>query len=169
MTLGQEKKLAEHIMRLVKVRQVSFPLCVTERGPLSMKYIKDQEHPEIVLDAVPLDLNEFNHKELKRLLEGYLYEKEPVQVNAMGNNPTPLGNKPTNEFLNGSLNPPSLMFGGVPTSGTFEKQPEGEEDVRPVGLVKDSLPEAAVEINQLEVHEAIDKIVENPPNLHASN
>ncbi len=73
MTQEQETKLAGHIMRLLKVRQVSFPIARTTKGDLWIKYSQDTEGPVVILDAVPLDLEDFNNKELAGLLERYLY------------------------------------------------------------------------------------------------
>lgn len=80
MTLEQQKKLAEDIMRLLKVRQVSLPLARTEKGDLSLKYVKDTEGYQIVLDAVPLDLEDFNNKELSQILEKTLFT-DPLNIN----------------------------------------------------------------------------------------
>lgn len=80
MKLTESKKLAEHIMRLLKVRQVSFSLAQTEKGQLSMKYTKYVEAYELVLDAVPLATADFlkddNNRELQGLVEKYLFEPE---------------------------------------------------------------------------------------------
>ncbi len=75
MTQEDEQKLASHIMRLLKVRQVSFPIAKTVKGDLWVKYSEDTEGAVIILDAVPLDLEDFNNKELVGLLEKYLYAK----------------------------------------------------------------------------------------------
>ncbi len=79
MTLDEQKKLAAHLQRLLKVRNVSFPIANTEKGPLSIKYIKDQAGYEIVLDAVPLSQSDYDNRELKLMLEKYLFEDEVVQ------------------------------------------------------------------------------------------
>lgn len=76
MTLSESKKLAEHIMRLLKVRNVSFPIAHTEKGPMSIKYTKDQDNYEIVLDAVPLDQKAYDNRELKSILEKHLFVAE---------------------------------------------------------------------------------------------
>lgn len=73
MTQKEQQKIADGIMRLLKVRYVQFPIALTEKGPLTVKYIKDQE-PQYVLDSVPLDLKDYNNRELTLLLEKYLYE-----------------------------------------------------------------------------------------------
>lgn len=74
MTLEQRKKLAAHIQRILKVRRVSFPVANTEKGPLYLSYVKDAPDFEIVLDAVPLNMNDYDNRELKSLLEKYLFE-----------------------------------------------------------------------------------------------
>lgn len=80
MTVEQRKKLAAHMQRLLKVRNISFPIANTEKGPLSLKYVKDAVDYEIVLDAVPLNMNDYDNRELKSLLEKYLFEKEEESV-----------------------------------------------------------------------------------------
>lgn len=73
MTQEDEKKLAGQIMRLLKVRQVSFPIAKTVKGDLWVKYSQDMDEKQIILDAVPLDTEDFNNKELIDLLNQYLY------------------------------------------------------------------------------------------------
>lgn len=77
MNLINLKKLAEHIMRLLKVRSVSFPIALTDKGPLSYKYTTGVEDYEIVLDAVPLTIDSIvtdeHNIELKEMLEKYLF------------------------------------------------------------------------------------------------
>lgn len=77
MTPEQTSRFAKHIMRLLKVRSVSFPIALTDKGPLSIKYTKDIEDYEMVLDAVPLSvakmLEDENNIELKQVLEKYLF------------------------------------------------------------------------------------------------
>ena len=76
MTLKEQEKLAHNIMRLLKVRYVSFPIALTEKGQMYIKYVKDTDRYQIVLDAVPLDMSEYDNKELKSVLEKYLFEDE---------------------------------------------------------------------------------------------
>lgn len=75
MNLDEQKKLAAHIMRLLKVRSVSFPIGYTDKGTLSIKYTGDADY-EIVLDAIPLPTESIttdeNNIELKAMLEKYL-------------------------------------------------------------------------------------------------
>ena len=76
MTLKEQEKLAHNIMRLLKVRYVSFPIALTEKGQVFMKYVKETDRYQIVVDAVPLDLTEYDNKELKSVMEKYLFEQE---------------------------------------------------------------------------------------------
>lgn len=76
MTTEQRKKFSAHIQRLLKVRRVSFPIANTEKGPLSLTYTKDAQDFEIILDAVPLNMNDYDNRELKAMAEKYLFEKE---------------------------------------------------------------------------------------------
>jgi hypothetical protein len=79
MTLEQQKKFANHIMRLLKVRSVSFPVGVTDKGPLSIKFYEHGDY-EMILDAVPLttadSLTDENNIELKAVLEKYYFGQE---------------------------------------------------------------------------------------------
>lgn len=79
MNLEEQKKLANHIIRLLKVRTVSFPIGTTDKGNLSLKYTEGQEGYEIVLDAVPLTtdsiMEDENNIELKGMLEKYLFSE----------------------------------------------------------------------------------------------
>lgn len=78
MTLQEQGKLAEHIIRILKVRHISFPIGLTEKGNLSIKYVKDEPGYQIILDAVPLDQKDYDNRELKAMLEKYLFEPNVV-------------------------------------------------------------------------------------------
>ncbi len=69
--------MAAHIMRILRVRYVSFPIAKTEKGDLYIKFIKDQDNYELVLDAVPLSMLEYDNRELNSLILKYLYP-EPI-------------------------------------------------------------------------------------------
>lgn len=73
MTLEQTGKVVANIQRLLKVRQVSLDVARTEKGMLAIKYIKDTEDYQILLDSVPLDMKEYDNRELKLMLETYLF------------------------------------------------------------------------------------------------
>lgn len=80
MTLFEQEKLAKHIQRLLKIRYVQIPIATTEKGPLSIKFTKDQEEFDLILDAVPLAINGLdneNNRELKILLCKYLFDSQP--------------------------------------------------------------------------------------------
>lgn len=80
MNLEEQKKLANHIIRLLKVRTVSFPIGTTDKGTLSLKYTENTDGYEIILDAVPLTtssiMEDENNIELKAMLEKYLFSNE---------------------------------------------------------------------------------------------
>lgn len=76
MTLKQTMKFANHVFRLLKITDLSFPIGRTNKGELSMKFTKDREDFEIILDAVPLNLKEYDNRELKSLVEKYIFESE---------------------------------------------------------------------------------------------
>lgn len=76
MTLSDTRKAAENIIRLLKVRYAHFPIAMTEKGPLTIKFLKDTEDYEIVLDAVPLDMKIYENRELKSVLEKTFFTQE---------------------------------------------------------------------------------------------
>lgn len=76
MTLEQQKKLAAHIFRILKISDISFPIGRTNKGDLSLKFTKDKEGFEVILDAVPLNEKEYDNRELKSILTKYLFDSE---------------------------------------------------------------------------------------------
>lgn len=80
MTLQETKKLTTHIQRLLKVRHVLFPIANTEKGNFLMKFTKGNEDYDLVLDSVPLNMNDYDNRELKSMLEKYLFEKEETSI-----------------------------------------------------------------------------------------
>lgn len=76
MTLTETKKVAANTIRLLKVRYVQFPVAMTEKGPLTIKFYKDQEDYEIILDSVPLDLKDYDNRELKSVFEKHFFTQE---------------------------------------------------------------------------------------------
>lgn len=74
MNLKETASFAGNIQRLLKVRNVSLPVVLTEKGWLQIKYIKDSDEYQILLDSVPLDMKEYDNRELKAMLEKYLFE-----------------------------------------------------------------------------------------------
>lgn len=76
MTLEQRTKLAAHIFRLLKVTDIVFPIGRTNKGNLSLQFSKDKETFEVILDAVPLSMNEYDNRELKSILTKYLFDNE---------------------------------------------------------------------------------------------
>lgn len=69
-------KLANHIFRLLKVNSISIPVGKTDKGDLAIKYTKDKDDYEILLDSVPQDEKQYDTRELKSILTKYLYEDE---------------------------------------------------------------------------------------------
>lgn len=124
MTLEQHKKVAENTMRLLKVRYVSYLLAKTEKGDIWVKFTKDQDNYDLILDAVPLDLKDFNNSQFKKLVEKYWFEQPSGLVGAAG-----ISNKQLKDMLN-------------------------VDDI-------DEIPQEKVD--QIAVHNEIDKIVEAGP------
>ena len=85
MTIANQKKLAQHIFRLLKVDEIVIPIGRTNNGNLGIRFSANNADFEIYLDAVPLSmkdmLNDDNNIELKKMLEKYLFDEErEVQV-----------------------------------------------------------------------------------------
>lgn len=98
MTIQNQKKLASHIYRLLKVNELIFPICRTNKGNLGLRFNSQNDDYEMYLDAVPLPtssvIDNENNIELKRMLEKYLFELPPVIMreppfNGFDNLPTP--------------------------------------------------------------------------------
>ncbi len=72
------KKLNQHITRLLKVNEIVFPICRTNKGNFGIKFDASGENFDMYLDAVPLPtknlLDDDNNIELKKILEKYLFE-----------------------------------------------------------------------------------------------
>lgn len=68
------QKVANGVFRLLKVNSISYPIGRTEKGDLAIRYTKDKEGWEILLDSVPLNEKEIDNRELKAILMKYLYE-----------------------------------------------------------------------------------------------
>lgn len=78
MTLQNTQKMANHIMRLLKVNDVILPIARTSKGNFGIRFSNSNEDYEMYLDAVPLTTNDFlkdeNNIELKRMLDKYLFD-----------------------------------------------------------------------------------------------
>lgn len=78
MTISNQRKLANHIFRLLKTNELIFPICRTSRGNLGLRFTPNNDDYEMYLDAVPLTttdvLRDDNNIELKKMLEKYLFE-----------------------------------------------------------------------------------------------
>jgi hypothetical protein len=78
MELQDQKKLAQHIFRLLKVTEITFTIGRTNKGNLSIKFSANNDDYEMMLDAVPLTTKSLtedeNNIELKRMLEKYWFD-----------------------------------------------------------------------------------------------
>ena len=78
MELNNQKKLAKHIFRLLKVTDIVFTIGRTNKGNLGLRFSENSEDYEIYLDAVPLPTKDIladdNNIELKKMLEKYLFD-----------------------------------------------------------------------------------------------
>lgn len=84
MEIVNQKRLASHIFRLLKVTEIVFPVGRTNKGNLGLKFTSNNDDFEIMLDAVPLStkdtLNDDNNIELKRMLEKYWFDAKTETV-----------------------------------------------------------------------------------------
>ncbi len=84
MTQSQQLKLAKHIMRLVKVQEIQFPIGRTTKGNLAIRFTTNSDQYDILLDSVVLPttsiLEDDNNIELKKVLDKYLFEEDTVQI-----------------------------------------------------------------------------------------
>lgn len=78
MTIENTKKLAAHIIRLLKVDEIVFPIARTSKGNFGIRFGKNTDEYEMYLDSIPLSikniLEDENNIELKRMLDKYLFE-----------------------------------------------------------------------------------------------
>lgn len=76
MELKAQQKLAGHILRLLKVTYIDFPIGRTNKGNLTFRF-SDNGDFEMMLDSVPLStkdsLQDENNIELKRMFEKYWF------------------------------------------------------------------------------------------------
>jgi len=82
MELTQTKKIVAHIMRLLKVNYIDFPIGRTNKGNLALKF-DDSGDFTMMLDSVPLStkniLEDENNIELKKMIEKYWFENVAQQ------------------------------------------------------------------------------------------
>lgn len=78
MELSNQKKLAKHIFRLLKVDELIIPIGRTNKGNLGIKFSQNSEEYEIMLDSIPLSTKDFladdNNIELKKMMDKYLFD-----------------------------------------------------------------------------------------------
>lgn len=79
-TLNDQKKLAGHICRLLKVTEIIFPIARTHKGNLGLAFNVNNDDYVMMLDSVPLSvsnpLEDENNIELKKMIEKYLFSEE---------------------------------------------------------------------------------------------
>jgi len=125
MTLETQKKLAGHILRLLKVSYIDFPLGRTNKGNLTIRF-GDSGDFTMFLDSVPLPikdtLQDENNIELKRMLEKYWFEESQM---------TPM------RILAKTIGPDFEVVGGAvykkEEGEVIKKHLEGARKGRPVG------------------------------------
>lgn len=85
MTLPATEKLAKHIMRLLKVQSVQFPVCRTSKGNLTVEFNESISDYRLFLDSVPLPtrsiLEDENNIYLKNIVDTVFFDSaEPRAV-----------------------------------------------------------------------------------------
>ncbi len=82
MTLNDQQKLSNHICRLLKVPEITFPIGRTAKGNLGIVFSEKNKGFDLMLDSVPLSTNSIledeNNIELKAMVEKYFFENKEV-------------------------------------------------------------------------------------------
>lgn len=82
MKLSQKIRLSKHILRLLKINEITYPIGRTPKGNLGITFNDKNEDFAMMLDSVPLSmansLEDENNIELKKLLTKYLFENEDI-------------------------------------------------------------------------------------------
>lgn len=80
MTLSEQRKLSNHICRLLKVSEITWNLARTSKGNLGITFNTNNEDFTIMLDSIPLStkdsLNDENNIELKKMVEKYYFSPD---------------------------------------------------------------------------------------------
>lgn len=80
MTLSDQKKLAKHICRLLRVTEITFPIARTHKGNLGLAFNVNNDDYVMMLDSVPLSVDnsieDDNNIELKKMIEKYMFDEE---------------------------------------------------------------------------------------------
>lgn len=78
MTLQETNKLAKHICRLLKVKDINIPIARTPKGNLGLVFNDNNDEFVMMLDSVPLNtfniLEDENNIELKKMIEKYWFD-----------------------------------------------------------------------------------------------
>lgn len=86
MTQEATKKLVAHIMRLLKVIYIDFPVGRTNKGNLALRF-SDQNDFEIMLDSVPLSTKDMladdNNIALKEMIKKYWFDEQKLSYQGM--------------------------------------------------------------------------------------
>lgn len=89
MTLTEQRKLAKHVCRLLKVSEITFPIGRTPKGNLGLTFNANNDEYEIMLDSIPLStrnaLEDENNIELKAMIEKYMFQQKNVFTTATNN------------------------------------------------------------------------------------
>lgn len=80
MEIANQKKLVTHILRLLKVSYIDFPIGRTNKGNLAIRFSDQNDNNfDIVLDSVPLSTKDMlvddNNIELKKMIEKYWFNE----------------------------------------------------------------------------------------------
>lgn len=110
MTLTDQKKLAKHICRLLRVTEITFPIARTHKGNLGFAFNVNNDDYVMMLDSVPLSvdnsLEDDNNIELKKMIEKYMFgssESSPVPTHLMHNLNGPTVTEPIEKVLSDTV------------------------------------------------------------------
>ncbi len=82
MKLSQKIRLSKHILRLLKVQEITYPIGRTSKGNLGICFNVNNDDFDVMLDSIPLStknsLEDENNIELKKMLTKYLFESEDI-------------------------------------------------------------------------------------------
>lgn len=80
MKLTHQIRISKHILRLLKVNEITLPIGRTPKGNLGISFNDKNDDFTMMLDSVPLStansLEDENNIELKKMLTKYLFENE---------------------------------------------------------------------------------------------
>lgn len=110
MKLSQKIRLSKHILRLLKVNEITYPVGRTSKGNFGICFNANNDDFDIMLDSIPLStknsLEDENSIELKKMVTKYLFENEDI---IQWPSTRPVVSNDPNEFLKVTPIPESTL------------------------------------------------------------